>query len=414
MIRNVVLAAMLGLSATVMAQPAAAQTTINFASWQLEEPGNSQWWKSVLDGFRAANPDITVQTTYIPFADYLNQMTVRFASGRPPSVIQLSQQTMGAFAAQGWLASLDDRIKGTEIATDWAPSESDLKWDGQERGVLVSNSAYMLFYNQKVLADAGVSVPTDFASFKADVAKITNKQTGIFGLAAVTTEHPTVVEDFTRFLRWQGTDVIKDGKYNLTSPEAIAAINVYRKTVGENAPLGNNSAIARQLFLDGKTGFIIDGPWFWSWLAKASPEVKANLKMIRLPFGPQLAPGGISLHLAGGLDKQTEDAAWKFILYATGKQLQRDYLVETGQPAGRASTVLSPADEKQYPYLLTISQSAADAVPVFPADQKIKANFAEYSSIIMKAALRALSTEDDTAAILKDAQSELEQEIPLN
>ena len=169
------------------------------------------------------------------------------------------------------------------------------------------------------------------------------------GLSAVTMEHPTVIEDIHRYARWAGTSVVKDGKYNLTSKEFLAAFDAYRTTVGKNAPLGSSSAVGRQLFVDGKTAFLIHGPWVWSWLEKASPAVRPNLKMVRAPFEPQLAPAGITIHMSNGLDKATENAAWTFIDFVTRARWQRDYILMTGQPAGRVSPVLTEADKAKAP-----------------------------------------------------------------
>jgi len=406
----IALLAMCAPITAAMAEP----TTVTFASWQLEEPGNSDWWKAVIAAFEKQNPDIHIEQQYVPFKDFTNQMTIRFAANRAPDILQLSQQTMPAFAAQGWLASLDPWTKGTEYEKDWSDSQKTNIWDGKTQGLLVSNSAYMLFYNEKILSAAGVSVPKDFTEFVASVPKITKPEAGVFGLAAVTTEHPTAVEDFIRFVRWSGQDIVKDGKYDLTSPGVVAAIDTYRRVVGQNAPLGNNSAIARQLFLDGKTGFLIDGPWFWSWLDKAPPDLRPSLKMIKAPFAPALAPGGITLHIAAGIDDALKDKAWSFIAFAAQPEWQRQYLLATGQPPGRAHDVLTEDDHRKYPHLRLIAEQAMSSQAVFPAVQAIQANFNEFTAIIMRAALRALSTKDDTAAILADAQAELETAIPLD
>lgn len=413
MLKKSLLAAVFGLALGALA-PAEAKTVLSFSSWQLEEPGNSDWWKAVIADFQASNPDIDVQPIYIPFNDFLTQLTIRFASNRPPAVLQISEQNYGAYAAQGWLAPLDDRIKSTPIATEWAAPQKDLTWDGKTRGVLVSNSVMMMLYNDKLLKDAGVAVPKSWAEYKTAVAKMTDQKAGVFGLSAVTTQHPTLVEDLHRYALWSGTSLVKDGKYNLTSPEVVAAIDAYRAVVGKNAPLGNNSAVARQLFIDGRTAFLIDGPWMTSWLDRAKPEMKPNLKMVRAPFDKQGAPGGITLHIANGLDKATEDAAWKFILFASQEKWQRAYLKQTGQPSGRGRSVLTADDEKEAPILKVISDAAADGVPLFPTDQRVRANFAEYSAILMKAGLRALSSTDPTATIMADTQAELQRAVPLN
>jgi multiple sugar transport system substrate-binding protein len=272
----------------------------------------------------------------------------------------------------------------------------------------------MLFYNKKLLADAGVAVPTSFAEYQTAVAAMTKPDQGIFGLSAVTTEHPTVAEDMQRYIGYAGTSVVKDGKYNLASPEVVAAVETYRNVVGKNAPLGNNSAVARQLFVDGKTAFLVDGPWVWSWLEKATPEMRPNLVMARTPWEPPQAPGGVTLHIAEGLDQATESAAWKFIEFATKPEWQREYLIITGQPSGRAASVLTAEDIEKYPHLQLISETAADGVPLFPTHQAVRANFAEYSAIFRAAALKVLSTTEPVESILAGAQGELERAVPLD
>lgn len=414
MIRKLLAAAALGAVALGSALPAAAQTTIDFSSWQFEDPGTKDWLNEVITDFEATNPDIKINRVYVPFADYLTQMTVRFASGRPPAVVQASEGTFASFAKEGWFAGLDDRIAGTDIAADWAGAQTNLLWDDQTRGVLMANNALMLFYNEKLIADAGVAMPTNFEEFQAAVAAMTNPDAGVYGLSAVTTEHPTVMEDIHRYIAYGGATVTKDGAYNVTSPETIAAVETYRNVVGKNAPLGNNSAVARQLFVDGRTAFLIDGPWVLSFLSNATPEMRPNLKMVEIPWEPQLSPGGITYHVAAGLDPTIADAAWKFIQFTVQPEYQRRYLMVTGQPSGRASPVLTDADIVERPELAVISAAAAKGIPVFPSDQAIRAGFADYTAIMRSAALRVISTNDPVETILAEAQAELERAVPLN
>ena len=395
------------------AVPALAATTLSVSSWQFEEPGNAEWWAAVIDAYEEKYPDVSVEKIYVPFGDYLTQLTVRFASNRPPAVLGMSEQMFGAYAAQGWLAGLDDRIEGTDIATEWAGPQEELTWDDETRGVLLSNSVMMLFYNQKILDEAGVEVPTSWEEFKSAVAETTDRDEGVFGLAAVTTEHPTAVEELHRYTQWAGTELVKDGQYNLTSDEVVAALEEYRNTVAENAPLGNNSSIARQLFVDGRTAFLIDGPWVWSRLEQASEEMRPNLKMVAVPFERQLAPGGVTLHVAAGLEPEIEDAAWNFVDLATQLEWNRQYTILTGQPSGRGSSTLTEEQVAEAPHLGTIEQASTTGVPLFPTLEPIRANFAEYQAILMEAALRILSTDEAVADIMADTQSALERAIPL-
>ncbi|MEO1016309.1 MAG: extracellular solute-binding protein, partial [Pseudomonadota bacterium] len=372
-----------------------------------------EWWSEVVAAFEEQHPDITIDKQQIAYKDFVNQMTIRFASGRPPEILELGSSSFGEFAAQDWLQPLDDRIKGSSIDGNWSSLQSQIVWDGKNQGLLLMGYGFMLFYNEQLLGDSGVKPPTSFEEFTAAVGAITDRDQGIFGLAAVTTEHPTVVIDFLRFITWQGQELIANGNYNLTDPEVVEAIEVYRHTVGGNAPLGNNSTIARQLFNDGKTGFLIDGPWVWARLASASEDIRPHLKMMPAPFAPKLGGAANSIHIPASLDEAAQDKVWSFIELLAEPEWQRQYMLLTASPPGRVN-VLTAEDKRDNPHLEAIATAADGAVPFLPQLEPILSNSNEFSAIIMRAALQVLSTDDPVNEILAEAQSELERAIPLN
>lgn len=392
--------------------PALAQVTLDFPTWQAEEPGFGEFYKSAIAAFTEKNPDVTINLQQIPYNDYVNQLTVRFASGRPPQILVLPSDSFGIFAEQGWLAPLDERIAGTPVETEWTSLQSEMEWNGQTQGVLLMGYGFMLFYNQAILDEAGVEVPTSFEEFRTAVAATTDRDAGIFGLAAVTTEHPTIALDFIRFIEWQGQDFIKDGNYNLLDPGVVTAIENYRQTVGENSPLGNNSTIARQLFTEGRTAFLIDGPWMYTTMDTATPEVRPDLHMIPAPFDPVLGGASNSIQIPAGLDPEVEEKVWDFIEFIAQPEWQETFTKLTSSPSGREG-VLTAEAIVEAPQLEAISQAVQGAGPIVPAVKNIRANAAEFSAIIRRAALRVLSTEEPVTGILEEAQQELERSIPL-
>ena len=396
-----------------LARAAGAPVTVEFTTWQLEEPGFGAWWSEVIDAFQAATPGVRIVKAQIPFRDYLDQLTIRFASNRPPPLLELPSDSLGAFASQGWLAALDERIKGTPIATDWSSLQQDLVWDGKTQGVLLMGYAFMMFYNAALLDAAGVALPTDWASFIAAVPKITQRDKGVFGLSAVTTEYPTIPLDFIRTAVWSGQHLTKGTTYALTEPGMVKALELYRSLVGGNAPLGDNSTIIRQLFVDGKTGFLVDGPWVWALLDKAPPAVRPNLKMAKAPFPPALGGASNSLHLAAGLDRATEDAAWSFVLFLAQPQWQQRYTELSAAPAARRDALGAELAAKR-PELALINQSVLGAQSTTPDNQLLRSNYTEFNHIIQRAAVQVISTTTPVAKILADTQAELERSVPLS
>ncbi|MEO6566249.1 MAG: extracellular solute-binding protein, partial [Casimicrobiaceae bacterium] len=88
----------------VMAAPGAqAQTVLDFPTWQAEEPGISTWWKNLIAAYEKKYPDVKINMQQIPFAQFVKQMTVRFAAGTPPDIVHLPSRDFASFADQGWL-----------------------------------------------------------------------------------------------------------------------------------------------------------------------------------------------------------------------------------------------------------------------------------------------------------------------
>jgi multiple sugar transport system substrate-binding protein len=399
-------------SAALTGKPAtaAATTTLTFPTWQAEEPGFSDFWKESTAAFEAANPGVHIQLQQIPFKEYNDQLTVRFAAGTPPDIIELSTNSFPSYANQGWLEPLDDRIKGTPIETDWSGLQKDLMWDGKTEGVLIMGYGFMMFYNDEMLQKAGVAVPQNLDQFAAAVAKITDRNKGVFGLSATTTEHPNLLLEFNQFLIWQGAEFVKDQKYNLLDPKVIAAVERFRQIFAPNAPVGINSTVARQLFSDGKAAFLIDGPWDWGDRGQAA--IRDHFKMVPAPFSPRVGGAANSLHIAAGIDPQKKDLVWKYYLMLTESKWQERYAILTSSPPGRLN-VLSEQTKTEKPYLATILEAADGAVPVIPRVAAIRGNYNEYTATVVRTAVRILTTQDPIQGLLSNLQAQLEKVAPL-
>ena len=76
---TVALGAALLLTAATLGN-AAAQTVLDFPTWQAEEPGVSTWWKNLIAAYEKKYPDVKINMQQIPFNQFVKQMTVRFAA----------------------------------------------------------------------------------------------------------------------------------------------------------------------------------------------------------------------------------------------------------------------------------------------------------------------------------------------
>ena len=397
---------------TAGAAASAATVTLDFPSWQAEEPGLGDWWKGVIKDFEEQNPDVKINFYMIPFPNFIQQMTVRFAGNNAPDIVHLPTRNFAAFASQDWLMPIDDLLAKTDILENWTPLQNDLKWDGHMQGVLLMGYGYVLFYNEKILKDAGVEVPTTPEAWMEAIKKTTDRDKGQFGIIANTVEHPNFVVELGTWVTGEKASFFSaDGDYAMTNPELIKVVDQFREAM-TYAPPGVTSETGRQLFIDGKGAFLRDGPFVWSTVQKAKEDIRPHLKMTRLPF-PVVAGGtSNSLHMPAGLSDEKKAQVWKFIELCASPKWQAQYPVLASSPAPRKGSITEETIQK-HPHLKVVQDSANEAVSVFPTQEALMAGYNEYAKIYAQYAMKLVTSKTPSDKILADMQKELQRAIPL-
>ena len=97
----------------------------------------------------------------MPFREYVDKMTVRFAGNNPPDIVHLPTRNYLAFASQGWLAPLDEYLAQTDVKATYMKLNDEMLYDGKYYGVLMMGYGMMFYYNEKMLADAKVAGAED-------------------------------------------------------------------------------------------------------------------------------------------------------------------------------------------------------------------------------------------------------------
>jgi multiple sugar transport system substrate-binding protein len=399
-------------AATSLVGVAHAQTvTLDFPSWQAEEPGVSAWWRALIAEFETANPAAKINLYSIPFAQFVQQMTVRFAGNNPPDIVHLPTRNFAAFASQGWLAPIDDRLARTDIVANWTPLQADMRWDGKTQGILLMGYGSLLYYNERLLSEAGASVPTTPQEWLTAIERATKRDQGQFGLVATSVEHPNLVVEAGTWVMGQGLDWIRNGRYDFANPAVVAAVEQYRRSM-RFAPPGMNSTTGRQLFMDGKAAFLRDGPWIWAFVERAPEAIRPHLKVARVPFPKETGGTSNSIHMAANLAPAKRELVWKFMELATSPKWQSEYVLRSAAPAPRRGALPAEAATR-LPHLKLVMDAAASAVSVFPSHPALQESYNEYASHFGRAMMRLISSDEPTDRVLANLQRELERAIPL-
>lgn len=406
-----VTASCLLLTACGGGQANADKVTLEFPSWQAEDPAFGPWWKELIAAYEKENPDVSIDYYQIPFGSFVDQMTTRFAANDQPDIVQLPARNATEFASRGWLEPMGDRISATDITTSWTPLQKEMNWDGQPHGVLLLGYGYTLYYNEALLRAAGVAVPTSTEELVRAAQAVTGD--GKYGFGATTQQSPDNYTELMSFVVGNGASLSDDqGKFQANSPAVIEAMNQYRQVLKE-APAGLQSQQRNELFLNGNIAMLLDGPFFRSELKDAVEGVAGALKTAAPPF--EYVPGGVSnsIHIPSGLDDAEEDAVWEFIELAASPTWQKRYAELASVPAPRKDSI-TPEAVQSNPDLELFQELAEKATTIFPTAPGHRESFSRISQIVSQAAVRLISTDDPTEDVAADLQSELEKSVRNN
>ncbi|WP_420963487.1 ABC transporter substrate-binding protein [Brucella sp. IR073] len=147
-------------AAMLMSGTALADTTLKLVE-VITSPERTETLKSIVGKFEAANPGTKVEIISLPWGESFQKFATMVSAGEIPDVMEMPDTWISLYANNGMLESLEPYLK------EW-PVTPDLTDRALELGRSVNNTAYTLpygfylnamFYNKKLLSEAGVSEP---------------------------------------------------------------------------------------------------------------------------------------------------------------------------------------------------------------------------------------------------------------
>src|SRR6185503_10386044 len=149
---------------------AAAGGTVNFL-WT--DSSNAR--QPLIADFTAAT-GIKVNQTQVQYNELLDKINTVVQGGGDVDVIEMDTIWTAQFASAGWIEDITSRV--TEAVTKDIPESAlgAVRYQGNLYGMPWFNSAKHLFYNSKILTDAGFSSPPTTLDEFVEQAKATTKE----------------------------------------------------------------------------------------------------------------------------------------------------------------------------------------------------------------------------------------------
>ncbi|MEV0091204.1 extracellular solute-binding protein [Streptomyces sp. NPDC050738] len=233
-------------------------------------------WVKLLDSC-GAKAGVKIKRTGFDTSDLPNKALLAAQQDNSPDVLIVDNPVVSTLTEAGILTTTDDNKLDTSGVDPNLLAAGQL--GGKTYGTPIGANTLALYYNKKVLKDAGVDITSvkDWPTLTAALAKA--KQAGKKGItfSAIGTE-----EGSFQFLPWfWGADAKLT---ELDSPAAVSALTLWKDWLGKgyapNSVLNNTQTTSWQEFETGDYAFAENGTW-----------QLANAKKAGLDYGVLPIPG---------------------------------------------------------------------------------------------------------------------------
>ncbi|MCY0926613.1 extracellular solute-binding protein [Streptomyces sp. H27-H1] len=293
--------------------------------WDTSNDAEKASFQKIAEAFTAKHPKVTVKYVNVPYGDAQNKVKNAFSSGsEAPDVIRADVGWVADFASLGYLAEVPaDTAK--KIDAEFLPqAAASGKYEGKTYAVPQVIDSLGLFYNKKMLADAGVQPPKTLEEVKTAAAAIKAKS-GKAGLYLRGDDSYW----FLPLIYGEGGDLV-DAKTKTVTVDNAAGVKAFkaaRDLVTSGAAITNATdgwVNMQTAFKTGEAAMMINGPWAVAdSLAGDQFKDKTNLGVAAVPAGSVKAgapQGGHDLAVYAG--SKNIAAANAFVDYMTSQEVQ--------------------------------------------------------------------------------------------
>jgi multiple sugar transport system substrate-binding protein len=304
--------------AALLSTAAYAETTLKLVE-VITSPERTEVLKGMVAEFEKQNPGVTVEITSLPWGQAFEKLATMVSGGDIPDVVEMPDTWLALYAGSGQLASLEGHIASWDNGATL--TEKTLAM-GRQAGdaYMIPYGFYLraMFYNKKLLAEAGVAEPPktmeEFMAASEAVSKLDGKYGyclrggpgGTNGWIMMAATMNGTNEFFTA-----------DGKSRVNEPGSVAGIqfliDMYQKGYApkDSVNWGFNEIVAG--FYSGTCAFLDQDPDALIAIAERMPA--EDFAVIPMPVGPSgkafptIGFAGWSIFNA----TQYEDEAWKLV-----------------------------------------------------------------------------------------------------
>lgn len=342
-LRNTLLGAAASSIALFAAAPASA---VEIEYWQYFFDARVTAMEQLIENFEAANPDITVNMTHFPYADYRTRTAVAIPAGEGPDVVQLFYGWLNDYIDAELIQPLPtESFPPAEIDAEFFPMVQAMKRDGQYYALPTAVRSLALFYNTRLFEAAGIDGPPATLDELVETAAALTERDGAGNITQVGITTGMNAQDHHWFrevlVRQFGGDPYLDGyqTVNYNNEAGLAALEFYTGLEHEHGVTQFGFMDEPQAaFRAGRAGMHIDGSFR---IGALNGTRGLEWGVAELPAGPDGTQSNYSSYWVNGITSKAEgerfDAAVLFMQYISSEEAMQIWLEEVGELPARAA-----------------------------------------------------------------------------
>lgn len=318
--------------------------------WYLWGGAEGEVMEEIIQDFNSSQDKYVAEGLSVPDEQ---KVKVAIAGGNGPDVTDSFDWSVPQYAQQGIALSLEELIARDQYdLADFIPAAMEaVKYDGKVYALPLNVSFSLMYYNKKLLADAGFTEPPKTASELLEVARKTtklnaDKSIDVLGFPSYPSEgHAFSAMAYGFGSTYLNADATELTMNNESTMAAMKLITDYNTEFGVDN-IRQVQASGKWLdptdpFLTGKQAIRFDGPWLSAHIKKKQIDIDYGIAPLPyLDSKPESAGGGVNSSSIFYIAKTAKnvDGAWAFMKYLYSPPALAKFLVKLGNiPATKAA-----------------------------------------------------------------------------
>lgn len=327
---------------------------------------------------------IAVEFQEVGMLDQRQKLALDGPAGKGPDVFTTPHDLIGQMAIMGLVEPLN--VSEDVMAQYTSASIQALTFDGDLYGLPWATESTALYYNKDIFPE----IPDTFEEL-LEMAKeaTTGDQYGLlFDIGDFYFSHAFFTAKGGYVFGTLEGGGLDPNDVGMATPGAIAGLEFLKSLVTDGIiPIGTDTGIAQGMFLEGKVGAIISGPWFLEEPRKLKAQGKLNFGVSPLP---PFADGGRPSPFSGvkgfWMSSYTNypEEAQQLIEFMTSQEAAFLIYSEKAQIPTRHDIMEMPefqADEDVYNF--AVQGGYATPMPNIPEMQAVWSNMADAISLVI-------------------------------